>query len=97
MMWGLSGPCVLNLEFVWNAIKDERKKASCTVPTDIHNTGVQLQLIFIDSRRFFWWCHVSIYLDDLVCCRLLGQLSDSTDKLLVGCIVGFSSINHANA
>lgn len=42
-----------------------------------------------DQARLFF-----VYLDDLIFGGLLGELPDSANKLLVGCIVGFSSINH---
>lgn len=42
----------LCVKFSLCGIKDECKKTSCTVPTNVHSVGV-LQLIFNDSRRLF--------------------------------------------
>lgn len=38
-----------------------------------------------------------VYLNDLILGRLLGQLPDPADKLLVGCVVGFPRVNHPDA
>lgn len=41
--------------------------------------------------------NVFVYLNDLILSRLLGQLPDPTDKLLVGCVVSFPRVNHPDA
>lgn len=38
-----------------------------------------------------------VYLNDLILSRLLGELPDPTDKLLVGCVIGFSRVDHPDA
>lgn len=38
-----------------------------------------------------------VYLNDLILGRLLGQLPDPADKLLVGCVIGFPRVNHPDA
>lgn len=40
---------------------------------------------------------VFVYLNDLILGGLLGQLPDPTDKLLVGCVIGFPCVNHPDA